>query len=133
MNTPYTTSPLNKLIMWYKVRELFSKGQTFSQISRNLGIHRETVSKYVKMEESVFLSSDTYHRTFPHKLDRYESFIVEELRSCPSYSSKQIEDHLKERYGEELKGICSKTVFNYVVHIRSKYGIPKDASEPDIW
>ena len=126
MNTPYTKSPLNKLIMWYKVRELFSKGQTFSQISRNLGIHRETVSKYVKMEESVFLSSDTYHRTFPHKLDRYEPFIVEELRSCPSYSSKQIEDHLKERYGEELKGICSKTVFNYVVHIRSKYGIPKD-------
>jgi len=112
--------------MWYKVRELFSKGQTFSQISRNLGIHRETVSKYVKMEESVFLSSDTYHRSFPHKLDRYESFIVEELRTCPSYSSKQIEDHLKERYGDDLRDVCSKTVFNYVVHIRSKYGIPKE-------
>ncbi len=78
------------------------------------------------MEESVFLSSDTYHRSFPHKLDRYESFIVEELRTCPSYSSKQIEDHLKERYGDDLRDVCSKTVFNYVVHIRSKYGIPKE-------
>ena len=84
------------------------------------------MSKYVKMEESVFLSSDTYHRSFPHKLDRYESFIVEELRTCPSYSSKQIEDHLKERYGDDLRDVCSKTVFNYVVHIRSKYGIPKE-------
>jgi len=130
MNTPYTPSPLNKLVMWYKVRELFLKGQTFSQISRNLGIHRETVSRYAKMEESVFLSSDTYRRSFSHKLDQYEQFVVEELRSCPSYSSKQIEDHLKECYGNELKEVCSKTIFNYVIHIRSKYGIPKEDRDP---
>lgn len=126
MNTPYTPSPLKKLVMWYKVRELFLKGQTFSQISRNLGIHRETASRYAKMEESVFLSSDTYRRSFTHKLDRYENFVLEELQSCPSYSSKQIEDHLKERYGKDLKEVCSKTIFNFVIHIRAKYGIPKD-------
>ena len=119
MNTPSTIGSTKKLIMWYKIKELFSKGQSYSQISRNLGIDRHRVSKYLHMSETEFLSSEAYSRNYTHKMDAYESFVLNELRSCPSYSSKQIEDHLKEAYGKEVEGICSKTVFNYVVHIRA--------------
>ena len=130
MNTPSTIGSTKKLIMWYKIKELFSKGQSYSQISRNLGIDRHRVSKYLHMSESEFLSSEAYIRNYTHKMDAYESFVLNELRSCPSYSSKQIEDHLKEAYGKEVEGICSKTVFNYVVHIRAKYSIPKFERPP---
>ena len=99
MNTPRTTGSTKKLIMWYKIKELFSKGQSYSQISRNLGIDRHRVSKYASMTEDEFLSSGAYSRNYTHKMDAYESFVLNELRSCPSYSSKQIEDHLKEMYG----------------------------------
>lgn len=125
MNASLTTNSTKKLIMWYKVKELNSKGQSYSQISRTLGIDRHRVSAYAKMSESEFLSSGAYRRDYSHKLDEYENFIVNELRSCPSYSSKQIEDHLKEHYGDRLKDVCSKTIFNYVMHLRSKHSIPK--------
>ena len=59
MKTSRTTGSTKKLIMWYKVNELFSNGQTFSQISRNLGIDRHRVSDYVRMSESEFLSCRT--------------------------------------------------------------------------
>lgn len=125
MNASLTTNSTKKLIMWYKVKELNSKGQSYSQISRTLCIDRHRVSAYAKMSESEFLSSGAYRRDYSHKLDEYENFIVNELRSCPSYSSKQIEDHLKEHYGDRLKDVCSKTIFNYVMHLRSKHSIPK--------
>ena len=130
MNASLTINSTKKLIMWYKVKELFSKGQSYSQISRNLGIDRHRVSNYVRMSELEFLSSDAYRRNYNRKLDEYEDFIVDELRSCPSYSSKQIEDHLKERYGDSLKEVCSKTIFNYVVHLRAKHRIPKFDKPP---
>lgn len=125
MDASLTTNSTKKLIMWYKVKELNSKGQGYSQISRTLGIDRHRVSEYAHMSESEFLSSGAYKRDYSHKLDEYENFIVEELRSCPSYSSKQIEDHLKEHYGGRLKDVCSKTIFNYVTHLRAKHSIPK--------
>lgn len=116
--------------MWYKVKELLALGQTYSQISRNLGLHRSTVSKYAVMSEEDFLQSGAYQRDYAHKMDCYEQFVLDELTQCSSYSSRQIEDHLKERYGAAVKDICSKTVFNYVVHIRAKYDIPKAEEAP---
>ena len=130
MNTSLTTNSTKKLIMWYKVKELISKGQGYSQVSRTLGIDRHRASEYAHMSEEEFLSSGAYSRNYSHKLDEYENFIVDELKSCPSYSSKQIEDHLKERYGDDLKDVCSKTIFNYVTHLRAKHSIPKFDKSP---
>lgn len=132
MDTSLTISSTKKLIMWYKVKELFSSGMNYSQISRSLGIDRHRVSHYARMSEAEFLASDSYERHYFHKLDEYENFVVDELRNCPEYSSKQIEDHLKERYGDSLKDVCSKTIFNYVAHIRSKHSIPKPVQSPRV-
>lgn len=133
MNTSLTISSTKKLIMWYKVKELFSHGMNYSQISRELGIDRHRVSKYAQMSENEFLQSESYQRKYYHKLDEYEDFVLHELRSCSEYSCKQIEDHLKERYGESLRGVCSKTIFNYVMHVRAKHSIPKPSHNPRIY
>ena len=111
MNTPRTTGSTKKLIMWYKIKELFSKGQSYSQISRNLGIDRHRVSQYARMSEEEFLSSEAYCRSYTHKMDAYESFVLNELRSCPSYSSKQIEDHLKVYF---FVMVLSRSRYKYV-------------------
>ena len=130
MNIPYTTHIKEKYVMWYKVNELSRDGLNKSQISRKLGIDRGTVRQYLSMGEDEFLSSSICQREYSHKLDSYESFIVDLLSRYSGYSSRQIEDRLKERYGKELKDVCSKTVFNYVAHLRLKHGIPKGEEKP---
>ena len=52
MNAIITSSSLKKLVMWNKVRELKSFGFNKSQISRELGLHRDTVARYLSMSES---------------------------------------------------------------------------------
>jgi hypothetical protein len=54
------------------------------------------------MSEDEFLSSSICQREYSHKLDLYEGFIVDLLTRYSGYSSRQIEDRLKERYGEDI-------------------------------
>lgn len=121
-------SSRKKLIMWYKIKELKSNGLRNSQISRETGLHRQTIAKYHRMSEDEFLASSSYKRYYTHKLDIYESFVLEELRNPAGLSSAQIEDHLRAK-PEYDRSICSKTVFNYVQHIRNKYHIPRPHTE----
>ena len=130
MNIPYSPHIKKKYVMWYKISELSRDGLNKSQISRKLGIDRGTVRQYLRMSEEEFLSSSICHREYSHKLDSYETFIVDLLRVFPGFSSRQIEDRLKERYGDSLEGICSKTVFNFVAHLRLKHSIPKGDDKP---
>ena len=69
-----------KLIMWYKVTNLFSKGLNKSQISRKLDIDRGRVRRYLRMSEEEFLHSNSYKRHYEHKLDAYETFVRQSLR-----------------------------------------------------
>lgn len=39
--------------MWYKIRELYLKGFNKSQIAFQLGLHRSTVRRYLKMDEDT--------------------------------------------------------------------------------
>ncbi len=48
--------------MWYKVTELKSKGLHCVQIAHELGLHRHTVEKYVKMTLEKFQASQAYER-----------------------------------------------------------------------
>ena len=117
-------SSQRKLIMWYKVQDLWSQGFNKSQISRHLCINRRTVRSYLSMDESSFLSSSRYQRMFSHKLDVYEDFVRRSLELHPYLSSSQIRDWLIERYSD-FPQVDQKTVYNYVRHIRHKYHLPK--------
>jgi DNA-binding NarL/FixJ family response regulator len=61
--------------MWYKVKELISKGLHCVQIAHELGLHRHTVEKYVRMTLKEFQASQSYEREFMYKLDIYEEEV----------------------------------------------------------
>ena len=113
-----------KRIMWYKVQELRAKDYNKSQISRETGLDRSTVSKYLQMNEEEFYNWLKQQQKRPLKLEKYSHFVVKELKVCSGLSAAQIEDHLKEHYAD-LPKIHSKTIFNFVQTIREKYDIPK--------
>lgn len=99
-NAMTETSQLKKYLMWYKVKELFSTGLNKTQIGQSLGLHRQTVAKYLSMTEEEFISSQSYDRHYGHKLDGYESYVVNELRKWPFLSAPQLHDRLKEHFSD---------------------------------
>jgi transposase len=113
-----------KVIMWYKVKELNSKGLNKSQISRELGIDRATVRRYISLNESEFYKWIEQSRCMPHKLQSYYQFIKNLLEQHPYLSASQIEDRLKECYSEPPM-VHGKTVYNFVQRIRHKENIKK--------
>ncbi len=113
-----------KVIMWYKVNELNSKGLNKSQISRELGLDRSTVRRYLGMDEEDFYCWIEKERHLPHKLQEYYQFIKQQLEIHPFLSASQIEDRLKE-YFDKPPAVHSKTVYNFVQRIRKLEGISK--------
>ncbi len=75
MDAPGLTSSQRKLVMWYKVKELKSKGLHCVQIAHELGLHRHTVEKYVRITLEEFQASQSYEREFKYKLDIYEEEV----------------------------------------------------------
>ena len=114
--------------MWYKVKELFSDGLNKTQIGQTLCLHRQTVAKYLSMTEDEFCSSDSYNRHYAHKLDAYETYVVNELRKWPFLSAPQIHDRLKENFSS-LPSVTTKTVFNFVNRIRLTNNLPKESEK----
>ena len=100
------TSKLKKYLMWNKVNELFSDGLNKTQIGLVLGLHRQTVSKYLSLSEDEFISSASYDRHYGHKLDPYEDYVVNELKKWSFLSAPQIHDRLKENF-PDLPRQCS--------------------------
>ena len=128
MDAQGITGPNRKLVMWYKVKELKSKGLNCVQVAHELGIHRQTVMKYDKMTLEEFQSSQSYEREFKYKLDIYEEEVKNELIRAPYLSSRQIHDHLREHHSD-FPAVSEKTVFNLVMRVRDKYRIPKTYEE----
>ena len=124
-NAMSETSRIKKYLMWNKVNELFSDGLNKSQIGQSLGLHRQTVAKYLSMTEEAFMSSRSYDRHYGHKLDPYESYVVSELRKWPFLSSPQLHDRLKEHFAD-LPRVAPKTVFNFVNRVRLRHHLPKE-------
>ena len=124
MDTYELTSPERKLVMWCKCKELFEKGLSKRQISRELGIDRKTVRRYLRMSREEFDASDVYRRHYRRILDPYESYVRTSLEAHPELSSSQIYDWLRERYAD-LPDVDIRTVYNFTQYIRAKYEIAR--------
>ena len=124
MNAYNLESPERKLVMWYKCNEKREKGLTKAQIAREVGLDVKTVRKYLRMSYDEFKSSESYKRMYIKVLDPYESKVSGWLDDHQDLSSSQVHDWLRERY-PDLPDVNSKTVYNYVKHIRAKYNIEK--------
>lgn len=119
---------LRKALMWNKVKELSSKGLKKTEIARELGIHRTTVSRYLQMNKEEFTSWLKKPREIRLKLDSYYHFVHESLKEYPFLSGAQIEDRLKEHF-PDIPSVHSKTVYNFVQRVRKENGINKPTME----
>lgn len=113
-----------KQYMWYKVRELQSKGLNKTQIGKHLGVDRSTVRKYLQMSREDFVRRRNSHRKYTLKLAGYEEYVRGTLEEYPYISAARMHDWLRECYPDFPK-VCDKTVFNFVEKVRCKYGIGK--------
>jgi len=110
--------------MYNKVKNLFGKGLSISQISRSTVLDRKTVRKYLQMNEQEFQDYLTSMASRRRKLDAYEEFVRGRIKQCPDCSAAQVEDWLKEQY-PDLDEITTRTVYAFVRQVRHKYGLPK--------
>ncbi len=116
--------------MWYKVRELQSKGLNKTQIGKHLGSgqkHRAEISADVRED---FVRRRNSHRKYTLKLAGYEEYVRGTLEEYPYISAARIHDWLKECY-PDFPEVCDKTVFNFVEKVRCKYGIGKKSGGQD--
>jgi len=118
-----------KVIMWYKVRNLFKEERlNSSKIAVKLGIDRRTVKRYLFMSEkefSLYIASD---RQYERKLNPYYSFVKNLLELDCELSASAIEDRLKEAH-PDFPVVSSKTVYNFVEYVRKKDNIPRNAED----
>jgi transposase len=78
-------------------------------------------------EYEDFIDSQTRRQRV---LTSYENYVRTRLELCPEASSAQVHDWLKEHHDDFIE-VDDKTVFNFVLHVRSKYGIPKSFDHRD--
>ncbi len=116
--------------MWYEVQKLTKEGLNNSQIRHETGLDRSTIRKYQKMTEDEFHNWIRDVRNLPKKLSGYRIFVKGLLTQKPYLSAAQIEDRLKENYGD-LPKIHSKTVYNFVLGIRKQYDISKPSKSKE--
>ena len=70
-----------KVFMWYKVKELNSKGLNKAQIGKEVGIHRKTVRHYLSMTEEEFHAWIEQIKHQPKKLNMYYEYVRNLLES----------------------------------------------------
>ena len=112
-----------KMTLYHEIHRLHRLGFNKSQIERKVGVNRDTVRKYLKMnfeEVSEWTHSLQNRRK---KLDNYERLILEWLKEHPDLSAAQVEDWLLEDHPELTVG--SSTIRLFVKDLRDRYVIPK--------
>ena len=93
--------------MWYKVRELQSKGLNKTQIGKHLGVDRSTVRKYLQMSREDFVRRRNSHRKYTLKLAGYEEYVRGTLEEYPYISAVRMHDWLRECYPDFPK-VCDR-------------------------
>jgi transposase len=114
----------NKLMMYHEIHKMKRDGFSDSRISRELVMSRHTVKRYLSMSEedyNIFLEKQSNRK---RELQPYEDFVKTKLETYPDTSASQMHDWLKEHYSSFPK-VSPKTVYNFVMWVRQKYGIPK--------
>jgi transposase len=112
------------LLMYHEVHRLQREGLKPAQIARELVTDRRTIKKYLTMSEEEFM--DLKHGQLKRRkvLDQYQEFVKTRLERFPDASAAQVHDWLKEHFNEMIP-VSEKTVFNFVLTVRNRHGIPR--------
>lgn len=111
------------LKIYAKIQELRNKKFKRTQVAKQLGINRETVSKYWEMTPDEFAARNKYSRKY--KVAIYQDAVLEWLREYPDISAAQMYDWLKERTGLETLDFQQRSFRKYVNKLRDEYDIRK--------
>ncbi len=116
--------------MYYEVQRLQIEGLSHSAIAILLAMNRRTVVKYAAMSEAAYEAFLIKKDTRAKLLSAYEPFVKERLTAHPAASAAQVHDWIKEHHPTFPK-ISSRTVYNFVMAIRQKYGITLQEASRD--
>ena len=114
----------NKLMMYHEIHKMKRDGFSDSRIGKELVISRHTVKRYLSMSEeeyNLFLEKQSKRKK---ELQPYEDFVKSKLEIYPETSAAQMHDWLKEHYSC-FPNVSPKTVYNFLMWVRQKHGIPK--------
>ena len=115
---------MDKLIMYHEIHRFYREGIRPNQIARQMALDTRTVKKILAMNEQEYLDYQERLSIRDKVLDPYEGFVRTRLEACPEASAAQVHDWLKEHLSD-LPDVTEKTVFNFVLMVRGKHGIPK--------
>lgn len=115
---------MHKVIMYHEIHRLKREGFKPAWIARHLVLDRRTVKKYLAMSEEEYLEFKHRQLNRNKLLDGYEAYVKGRLEEFPGASAAQVHDWLKEHHAGFID-VSEKTVFNFVLYIRDKHGIPK--------
>jgi transposase len=101
---------------WLLIRDLYSRGFSISEISRETGYARETVRNYLNKKTSP---EPQKRPTRSSKLDPYKPYLIEKLNEGP-YTAARLFREIKEiGFDGEMT-----IVKDFVRKIRPKQGVP---------
>jgi transposase len=115
---------MHNLIMYHEIHRLKREGFKPAWIGRHLVLDRRTVKKYLAMSEEEFMEFKHRQLVRCKVLDSYEEYVKSRLEEFPEASAAQVHDWLKERHVDFID-VSEKTIFNFVLYLREKHGIPK--------
>jgi len=121
---------MQKLIMYYEVHKLKREGLKTAQISRHLILDYRTIKKYLAMSEEEYQDFLEVQSSRHKILAPYEDYVKARLEDCKDASAAQVHDWLKENF-DDFIDVNAKTVFNFVLYVRNKHGIPKPFDHRD--
>jgi transposase len=108
---------MKEWIVIHKIKALYDNGKGLSKrrIAIELGISRNSVSKYLSMEATA-ISEQQEESERTKILDAYQEYIVHLLQSYPALSAVKILRKLKDKYPDMT--ISGRTVRRYVERLK---------------
>ena len=115
---------------YQQIHQMYRDKQSIRKIAKDSNLNFRTVKQLLSLSEEEFLAS-CYKRKGRRKLlGGYEDFVHKRLLDYPQTSAAQMHDLLKEAF-TDFATVSQKTVYNYVLSVRSLYDLPLEASVRD--
>ncbi len=110
---------MKEWIVIHKIKSLFDNGHgmTERQIAKELGLSRNTVSKYLHMPEAE-LAHQLEESSRIKKLDAYRVFIIQQLQTYPGLSAVKVMRKLKAKV--DVLDVSDRSVRRYINELKQE-------------
>jgi hypothetical protein len=109
---------------YYEIHRMFREDYSISQISRDLGLNRRTIRRYLAMNEAQYEQYISVQSNRNKELIPFLEFVKYKLGKYPETSAAQMHDWLKEQH-DYFPKVSPKTVYNFVMWVRQTFDLPK--------